>query len=230
MSLNKIIRLAICLGFLLPALIRADMYVDRSIVLFEPGGQQRQDIKVSNSGDEVMYIQIEVFRVDEPGTTAEQRVKVDNPDELRLLATPTKLVIPAGGQKLVRIMNLEPDNLAEGVYRINVTPIVAPLAEEASQLRIIVAYQVLAIVQPQNPKSTLKVSRNGAVLNFENQGNTNILLSDGSQCDPADQNVCSELTSRRLYAGNHWQLDLPYDAPVAYSVRSFDGIKKQVFP
>lgn len=208
--------------------LSAEMYVDRSIVIFEPGGSQREDVKVSNTGDEVIYIQVEVFNVLNPGTPEEERVKVTNPKELKLLATPNKMVIPAGGQKLVRIVNLETNNKTERIYRINVTPIVAPLSEETSKLRIIVAYQILTIIQPNYPRAELLATRSGSVVRFENRGSSNILLSEGSQCKPHDSTACEDLPSRRLYAGNTWELPLPYDAPLAYSVRTFDGIRNQI--
>lgn len=206
----------------------AEMYVDRSIVIFETGGSQREDVKVSNTGDEVIYIQVEVFSVLNPGTPEEERVKVTDPKELKLIATPNKMVIPAGGQKLIRIVNLETNNTTERVHRINVTPIVAPLSEETSQLRIIVAYQILTIIQPISPQAELLATRSGNVVKFENHGSSNILLTEGSQCKPNDATECEDLPSRRLYAGNTWELGLPYDAPLAYSVRTFDGIRKQI--
>jgi P pilus assembly chaperone PapD len=206
----------------------ADMYVDRSIVIFEQGTGPNQDVKVSNTGDDVMYIEVEVLAVKNPGTPDEERIAIADPRELKLLATPGKLIIPAGGQKLIRIVNLQSANDSERVYRINVTPIVPPLEEETSQLRIVVAYQILTIVQPTTPESTLAVERQGNKITFSNHGNTNILLSEGRQCDPGTS-ICEELASRRLYAGNTWTLDLPFDAPVSYSVRSFDGIKNEVF-
>lgn len=208
----------------------ADMYVDRSIVIFEPDSTPRQDVKVSNTGEDVMYVQLEVFKVKNPGTENEERIKVDNPRELKLIATPNKLIIPPGGQKLIRIVNLDQDNETERVYRINVTPILPPLQEDTSQLRIVVAYQILTIVQPNNPDSSLEVDKNGKSITFQNNGNSNVLLSEGSQCKPGENDKCEELPSRRLYAGNVWELELPYDAPVSYTVRTYDGIKKQIFP
>ena len=97
---------------------------------------------------------------------------------------------------------MQPKNSVERVYRINVTPIAPPLEEDTSQLRIVVAYQILAIVQPDTPKSDLRAKRQGNSLVFENTGNTNILLSDGQQCDPNDAATCVQLTSQRLYANN----------------------------
>tara|TARA_R110002072_G_scaffold103600_2_gene227260 strand:+ start:7661 stop:8416 length:756 start_codon:yes stop_codon:yes gene_type:complete len=208
----------------------ADMYVDRSIVVFEPGEPARQDIKVTNSDTEDMYVQVEVLEVTKAGTVDEIRATVTDPSKLKLLATPNKLVIPPNGQKLIRIVNLKPDNTEERIYRINVTPIVPPLEEDSSQLRIVVAYQILAIIQPDSPASTLNAQRNGKMMTFVNNGNTNVLLSDGKQCNPSNSTECKDLTSRRLYANNEWQLELPFDAPVTYSIRSFDGIKTQVYP
>lgn len=208
----------------------AEMYVDKSIVTFEPGQPPRQDVRVSNTGADVMYVQIDTFKVENPGTEAEERVPVTSPQEGKLVASPNKLVIPAGGHKLVRILNLDPKTTEERIYRINVTPIAPPLEEETSQLRIVVAYQILTIIQPSDPHSKLEVSRTGKQVTFTNQGNTNILLSDGRQCAPAKAEDCETLDSHRIYAGSSWSLDLPYDAPLSYSVRSFDGIKNEVFP
>ncbi|MEX2489800.1 MAG: fimbria/pilus periplasmic chaperone [Pseudomonadales bacterium] len=218
------------IGLLATFNVGADMYVDRSIVIFEPDSEARQDVKVSNTGDDVLYVQVEVFKVENPGEENEERIKVDNPEDLKLIATPNKLIVPEGGQKLIRIVNLVSQNDEERVYRINVTPVVAPLEEETSQLRVVVAYQILTIVQPDNPTTELEVERDGQQITFQNNGNSNILLSDGRQCQSESQENCRELSSRRLYAGNSWTLDLPYDTPVAYSVRTYDGIKKQIFP
>lgn len=225
---RALLLLAVTAVFWQPAF--ADMYVDRSIVTFEPDGQPREDVKVSNTGDEVMYIQVEVLEVANPGMDTETRASASDPTAQKLIATPNKLVIPPGGQKLIRLVNLQKKNDVERVYRVNVTPIVPPLEEETSQLRIVVAYQILTIIQPDERESTLTVSRKGTSLTLSNTGNSNILLSEGNQCDPAAPSVCEDLPSRRLYAGNTWTFVLPFDAPVAYSVRSFDGIKKEIFP
>lgn len=226
----KIIRTLLCFALLsASASALADMYVDRSIVIFKPGSQPRKDVKVTNTGNHVMYVEVTVLKVEHPGQPDEKRVKVEDPMKLKLLATPSKLVIPAGGQRLVRIVNLQQNNPTERIYRINVTPIVPPLQEKKSQLRIVVAYQILTIVQPNHPHSHLEAHRNGTSISFSNSGNTNVLLSKGKQCDPHNQKSCKDLPSRRLYAGNHWTEQLPYDAPVTYEVRTFNGDKTQVF-
>ncbi len=221
--------LSLLLLLVAPLQLLADMYIDRSIVIFEPGGQPREDVKVSNTSDDVLYIEVKVSTVINPGKENETRETVSDPSELKLIATPSKLVIPPGGQKLIRLVNLKTTNAEERVYRIDVTPIVPPLEEDSSQLRIVVAYQILTIVQPTTPHTHLEATRTANKIVFTNSGNSNILLSEGRQCSAADQNNCKDLASRRLYAGNQWELELPFDAPLSYSVRSHDGIKKENF-
>jgi len=67
-------------------------------------------------------------------------------------------------------------------------------------------------------------------LKFRNAGNTNLLLRSGVQCAPAPQSgECEELVSRRLYAGNEWQLQLKYDTPAEFIVASGIGNQKAVY-
>jgi len=208
----------------------ADMFVDRSIVIFDSNSPPREDVKVLNNGDEMIYVELEVLKIENPGTAEEERLSLKNPREMGLMATPNRLAIPPNGQKLVRLVNLNRGSDSERIYRINVKPIVPPMEEDVSQLRIVVAYQILTIVHPKNAKAELQATRQGRVLRFQNSGNSNILLSEGQQCAPDMSEVCQELSSHRLYAGNNWEITLPYDGPVSYSVSSVDGNKKEVFP
>jgi P pilus assembly chaperone PapD len=168
----------------------ADMYLDRSIVTFGKGSLLKEDVKVSNSADENIYVQVEVLEVQNPGNADELRTRVTDPSAMKLIATPNKLIIPPNGQKYVRIVNLQPANDEERIYRVNFKPIVAPLAEQTSQLRIVVAYQILTIVQPDRPDSLLRANRTGKSIDFENLGNTNVLISDVIQCHPTNNEQC----------------------------------------
>lgn len=73
------------------------MFVNRSIVIFEPGEAPRQDVKVSNSDLDDIYVQVEVLEVIDPGELEEQRIAVKDPSKLKLLATPNKLILPPSG-------------------------------------------------------------------------------------------------------------------------------------
>ena len=81
-----------------------------------------------------------------------------------------------------------------------------------------VGYEILAIVYPNNPQPDIEVHREGQQITMRNNGNTNVLLREGFQCsDPKlPREECAALPSRRLYPGNEWQFELPYDLPVTY--------------
>lgn len=204
----------------------ADIFVDRAIVRMSADQTPREDIKVINNGNDVGYVQVEVFEVRNPGSDNEERVKVTDPDQLKLIVSPSKLMIPANSQKLVRIVNLEPGGDEERIYRVNVTPVLAPLEEDdGSVVRVVVAYQLLVIIDPANPQENLNIVRSGRTLNIENTGNTNVLLSDGKQCN-SEGNNCFDIAAHRVYPGNKLSIDLEKDAPAVFKLTSFNGIRE----
>ena len=206
--------------------VNADIFVDRAIVRLSADAPPREDVKVINNGDEEGYVQIDVFEVRNPGTDKEERVQVTDPDAVKLIASPSKLAIPPNGQKLVRIVNLDPSTTEERIYRINVTPVLPPLQEESgSVVRVVVAYQLLVIVDPAEPREELEIKRSGYRLAVTNKGNTNVLLSDGKQCDEASGH-CVDIAAHRVYPGNRWETELVLDSPVTAKLTSFNGIRE----
>ena len=204
----------------------ADIFVDRAIVRLGPNSVPREDVKVINNGSEEGYVQVDVFEVKNPGTEQEERVKVTDPNAVKLIASPSKLAIPPNGQKLVRIVNLDPSSTEERIYRINITPVLAPLQEDSgSVVRVVVAYQLLVIVDPAQPTETLEIKRSGYRFSVKNNGNTNVLISDGKQCDQASDH-CVDIAAHRVYPGNYWETELVFDSPVTFKLTSFNGIRE----
>jgi len=212
---------------LLATPVWADIFVDRAIVRMEAGQSPREDVKVINNGSETGYVQIDVFEVHNPGTPEEERLKIPVPETMKLIASPSKLMSPANSQKMVRIVNLEPGSAEERIYRINVTPVLAPLEEsESSVVRVVVAYQLLVIVDPAQPEEKVDIVRSGYRLTITNNGNTNVLFSDGKQCAADDENDCVEIAAHRVYPGRTWQTDLEKDQPVVFKLTSYKGIRE----
>lgn len=224
--MKKILFLVCCSLVSISQLTFADIFVDRAIVRLGSDKPPREDVKVINNGDSEGFVQVEVFEVRNPGTDKEERVKVTDPSQVKLIASPSKLAIPPGGQKLVRIVNLDPSSTDERIYRVNVTPVLAPLQnEDDSVVRVVVAYQLLVMVDPAEPKEEIEITRDGFNLTVTNTGNTNVLVSDGKQCDAAT-NHCVELPAHRVYPGNKWQTDLTLNAPATFKLTSFNGIRE----
>lgn len=201
-------------------LAHGDMVLDRSILVFDPD-QGRQDVEITNNGAETLYLDTQILAVSDPGTDAEQRERIADPNDAGLLVTPARMVLAPGARRLIRIVLLEEPGPVDRIYRVNVMPVVPPLEAEVTAVKVVVAYQLLIIVRPATPAAELVWERNGRRIDFENRGNTNVLLYNGRQCpvDNASENgECVDLSvARRLYAGNSWSLELPLDAPVEFT-------------
>ncbi|WP_298636128.1 fimbria/pilus periplasmic chaperone [uncultured Umboniibacter sp.] len=213
---------SVLIAFFFADFAHANMFVDRSIVEFVAGQAPQQDIRVSNRGDDQMYVQVEVLDVLQPGTQQEVREIVTSLSDMTLLATPKQFVLPPQSERAVRLVALAEPGQVDKVYRVNVTPILPPLAEsESSVVRVVVAYQLLVLVLPENPREELVVTRDANTLKFENRGNSYVLLADGKQCLAEN---CSNLPTTRLYAGNTWEVELESEEMLAtYRLTTFAG-------
>ncbi len=195
-----------------------NMVLSNVIVHFEPGEPNRQDVEISNTGEEPMYVEIEPTMVLSPGTEQEDRSPITDPRKAGLLVTPNKLILPPGATKVIRLVKLGP-SFEEKIYRIAARPVAGDLQDtQQSGVKVLVGYEILAIVYPNNPQPDLQASRLGNKLVVANHGNTNVLLREGYQCELPDQprEDCTPLPGKRMYPGNEWTLDLPEDLPVTY--------------
>lgn len=208
----------------------ADLLVDQSIVIYENPSQSRFDVTVYNSDEAAnLFLEVSPFEVARAGFDDQELVPLTLNDSPDFLVSPNRAIIPPNSSSLVRLLNLKNTGDTERVYRINLVP-ASPPAELsgdddaiASVLQVIVAYQVLVIILPEQPRSEVEFSREGRTLTFSNSGNANYLLADGRQCDPAEPGNCVYLQSRRMYPGNSWSIELPYDGPAQYTVQNHEG-------
>ena len=223
----------LCLAFLLAVSLLPfsshAMYIDKAVVNFLPEKPARQDIKVINNENENLYVKIDVLEVINPGQPNEQRNLVRNPDKVDLLVTPSRMVIPPNGTKLLRLINLATDIQEEKVYRINITPIAAPNAEKAegTKVNIIIAYQALVLISPLNPTYEVDAKREGKMLSVTNTGNSYVVVKGGEQC-PAIKNEeeCFAIPPKRVYSGVTYRVELPFGEPVTLNVQGVDGLEK----
>lgn len=202
---------------------QAAMMLDKAIIHFGPGAPNRQDVEIRNPDKEPLYIKVEILEVLNPGMENEERKVVTNPKQAKFLVTPSKLVIPPGGRKSVRMLNIGklPDD-EDKVFRINLTPVTPDVEAKQMAIKVVVGYQLLVLIQPKTPKPDVQATRNGKKLTLHNAGNTNVLLRSGTNCPavapPAKPSTedCVDMQSKRIYAGNTVEVELTYDSPVEY--------------
>jgi len=210
----------------------ANMAVDRNILLFEPGEPDSHDVTVTNQGSEPLFIDVQVLEVRNPGSEAETREPVVRDENLPLLVSPEKMALAPGQQRLLRVVNLSGNDAGERVFRITLKPIPAPARAERSGIRVLVAYQLLVIASPSDPRPDLLSRRDGGRLTFENRGNSNVLLHSGRQCPPdksAEETECALFRGTRLYPGNVWSVETPYQTPVQFMVSEASRTAKRTF-
>lgn len=200
----------------------ANMVLSNAIVHFEEGSPARQDVEISNAGTEPLYVQIEPHLVRNPGTDHEERVLIKNPREHGLLVTPSRMVLAPGTAKSMRLVKLampsDPEQTEERIYRISARPVVGELSAEQTGLKVLIGYEVLAIVYPKSAEPELVVERKGTSLTAHNKGNTNVLLQEGFQCETPDQPLedCAPVRGKRMYPGLSWTVELSRDLPVRF--------------
>jgi len=221
------------LSFIHPVL--AGMSLSQAIIHFEDGGERSRDVEVFNQGEETLYVRVEPTIVLNPGTEQEKREKYHDPKKAGLLVSPQRLVIAPGARKRIRFVRLDkplpipkdknqkPIVEKDQVFRVLVKPEVGELKSTQTAVKIIVAYEVLVLSQPPNPQVDLKTKLEGKQLHIINQGNTNVLLLEGHQCPKGQSledevNQCAKLGGKRIYAGNEWQVEVPFLTPVTYQI------------
>lgn len=204
-------------GLFVCGLTHANMELSNVIVHFEAGDASRQDVEVYNTGSEPLYVEITPSVVLSPGDEQEDRSPIVDPRQAGLLVTPNKLIVPPSSSKVVRLVKLG-NTVHERVYRIAARPVVGGVDAQHSGLKILIGYEILAIVYPNNTKSNLEVSRQGRTLTVRNTGNANVLMREGYQCEAPGQDLeqCTPLPGKRVYPGNEWVQQLPHDMPVTY--------------
>ncbi|CAM3433815.1 fimbrial biogenesis chaperone [Parendozoicomonas haliclonae] len=196
----------------------AGVQLDRMIVYFDADKLPRQDILVTNPDNETLYLETEIFKVENPGSDKEQRIQITDPDKMQLLATPDKSIVAPGGRKTVRLLNLNEPPKVEEVYRITFRPVVGELEATQTAVKILIAYQVLAFIRPENPFYDVAAKVNKDQMTFTNSGNMNVVLRNGRYCpksvsklasQSSKKEQCTELTEgSRIYAGQSWSLPL----------------------
>jgi P pilus assembly chaperone PapD len=189
------------------------------IVDFVPGKPPRSDIEAWNNTKERMYVVAEASEIITPGQINERRDRQADPEKLGLLVTPARMILEPGQHKLIRIAAIGNRSDKDRTYRVMIKPVAGEFETKETALKIMMGYDVLVVVRPDELQPKLEAQRAGRSITFQNNGNTNIELIDGRQCDAVGKN-CKEMNAKRLYPGASWAQTLPYDTPLEYSVKS----------
>jgi P pilus assembly chaperone PapD len=201
----------------------AELVLSDLVVELHPGKNTRKDIELWNNSDERSYIEITPAEIMDPGRATESRRQEPNPERLGLLVSPNRMILEPGQHKVIRVAAIAASVDRERIYRVTVKPVVGDVSGEHSGLKVLVGYDVLTIVRPEDPEPKIVGGREGRTVLIRNEGNSSAELLNGKQCSPTGGN-CAKLPGKRIYAGAEWRLPLESDGPVEYSVKFGDKI------
>lgn len=184
----------------------AQVSVSRSVINFD-AGEKIQDFEVYNSADHKVWLSLQVSEIIEPESDNPRKVALDDPRNADVLVSPTRLLLPPGQQKRIRVIMRNPSADKERVFRLSVLPHTGrvTLAGDSPTrltggIKVLLGYDLLLISRPEAPEAEVLARRNDDSVEFINNGNTNVMMQRIAQCFPATGD-CFDLPTKRLYAG-----------------------------
>lgn len=124
------------------------------------------------------FVTLELYHVPNPGDEKEKRVKELGTENPTLVFSPTKLIIPYGEERKVRIMPLRAVE-REQVYRLRVRPSYPEQELEKGKVRFAVGYDVLLRYLPTGTQTQgIEVSCNNNQWALKATGNVRSALSN----------------------------------------------------
>lgn len=204
----------------------AELTLSQLVVDLSTEGRRNADIEIFNDATDKVYLLIEPSEIVGAGTPAEQRRAAIDPVASGILVTPTRTVLEPGQRKRLRIAATG-SPASERVYRVLVRPVTGEISGAASGLKLLVGYDVLALVRPSQRRVEVQGTRRDGTLEITNHGNVSVELSEGKQCGSGQK--CTTLAGKRLYPGASWSQRLGSNAPVTYRISSPAGITTDTF-
>lgn len=209
--------------------------LDNVIVNFDNNNRTKEDIFVRNISNENTYVKIVVTEIINAGKENQEKIEHKNPKESGIFVSPNKLILKPKGDpndhQAIRIANINKELNQDRIYRIQVLPVINDFEkkEQGMGVKILMGYEILTLIQPNNPIMEYDYEIKGNKLTFTNNGNSNILLHNGKQCDLNNEN-CKEIKTKRVYAGTSFTFDLPYsDNEVKFYLKFGEKNKLETF-
>jgi P pilus assembly chaperone PapD len=191
-----------------------------------------RDFSVFNQDPKkIAYVSISIEQADKSATSSTRKV-LNDPRKTGLLISPTKLALPPGGSRTVRISLIRHLQAQEQRYMLVVAPQEGELTMAKSPsdenlraaIHVIVAYGIEVMVAPLHPNTKLSLSRTGREITASNQGNTIVVLYGKQQC--ASPNQCEKFEGRyEIAPGTTQKIIVPKALPATFRQRVFEDIE-----
>lgn len=151
---------------------------------------KEKSITVKNTGDSPLYIDLSLYKVENPGNNPEKKHLVTELKAPKIIASPTKVSLGAGQSRKIKLVTLAPVSQEE-VYRLYVIPVSSittkdnGLSDKISTPTVLsIGYGVLIRILPEkNLHSEIEYTCSTEGITLKNTGNIraeldNVILDD----------------------------------------------------
>lgn len=184
------------------------------------GGDTSTFVKrVYNNGDSTAFVRVSVSEIviDAQGNATEKPIDatgVMNKQAQGVVASPARLIVPAGGMQAGRLLYMGPRD-KERIYRVRYIPVVPTDKSEFgqsdaefndyknktnAQVTMLTGYGALLAVRPESERYDTLIRDVGDKHTVRNNGNTTIILERFRECQPGLKK-CSPSAVRYIAPG-----------------------------
>lgn len=183
--------------------------------------------RIRNTGSSTAFVEINVSELkfdEKTGETHEvapaavsMKQGAAGQSQGTLVASPQRLIVPAGGAQATRLVFLGPRD-QERYYRVRFSPVSSDKHGEfgadpeqdkekniSAGVTMMVGYGAIFTVRPDQPVYDTKFTEVGNAYRFVNRGNSTIVLREIYSCDAAEKN-CQSLGAKRVRPGRMTEL------------------------
>lgn len=172
--------------------------------------------RVRNSGDTTAFVKVSVSELVYDTAGAPREVPMDGlpADQRALVASPARLIVPAGGLQSVRLL-YRGERERERYFRLRFIPVLPEVGDgfavteaQAEQyekalkagVNILAGYGSLAFVKPAATRYDTQVQQHSERFVVANKGNATVVLDHFSNCDLSGKS-CETATVHHLLPG-----------------------------
>ncbi|MFB3306002.1 hypothetical protein [Pseudomonas sp. AMR01] len=189
---TQLIGFFVCL--LCSTLASANVMVYPMVVKINPVNPNKNQFKIFSKSDKTQYLKVYVAEVVDPATQQEHEIPVSIMSGTGIVASPQKIILPSGGEHIVRVRTLSTPN-KEVLYRVYVEPVTAEDSKyennDAASVGVNLTWGVLVYSPPINPLSSLNVNMKDGKL--ENTGNIHTWVKDILLCSDSTPQKCEKV-------------------------------------
>lgn len=221
--MHKLILAASFAALSLTANAAPNLYI-ATVYDYLDGARSSYRKRVTNTGDSTAFVRVSLYEIiygeGEPQEIPLHDASPDNHND-RLIATPSRLIIPANGMQATRLL-LVGERDRERYYRVRFVPVIpekddqfalpddqreAYQASLQAGVSVLTGYGAILIVRPTRTHFDTRIEQTAAHYRLTNAGNSTVVLDELKECSAADQSVCEPSRVHHVMPGKTYRFD-----------------------